>query len=153
MSLLGVFARPGLGEISFVLARLWERGEKELHAFGLDLPAALKHFVLAAEKGEAWWLQGINGPVAVFGLSPQPDGTLSTWFQATDEFLLHHRAITKILRGILRRRATGRPIFLISPLVHPKAANWFALLGFVLEFVDRWAATGHPMGVFKLEVK
>lgn len=128
--------------VAFVLDHLWDRGRQELDILGITPEVAMGMIAQQRQAGlptMAIWVD--NEPVVISGLLRLADPLgMVTWFQATDLFAGHARAITKELRAKLAFAASMYDLAYIeinSPCTHPDTGRWFGALGFHLD-VDRF---------------
>ena len=125
--------------VPYVFSHLWDRGVEELAGLGLTPEQAAEKALDFCLRDKSYALVADN-PVCVFGLC---QGT--TWFQATDEFLTHHVAITKALREM----SAGRDCVIYSQCVHPRTEAWFRRIGFVRDGWEGQTVTGKPLYRFR----
>lgn len=112
--------------LAYVLQNLWPRGEEELRRLGLSKADAFQRFWEYTKLGRSAVLVA-DEPVIVTGIATEDESF--TWFQATDQFDRHARAITKYLRAQIKKH--DGPLYIYSVCVHPDTEKWFRVLGFV----------------------
>ena len=123
-------------------SQLWGRGLVEFARLGLTPPMARSMIERFVRDGESGALCADDAPVAIMGL--QRTGIeYATWFQATDDFDRHARAITKWIRRELNKR--GNRITIYSVCVHPDTARWFGVLGFRPDGWEGRTPPGHKL--------
>lgn len=124
-------------DIEYVVERTWARGEEEAIVCGVeDKKAWVQRFTdMAVEYGFVLRLEG--EAVAVLGATQIRD-VYYTFFAATDVFERIGRRATLFLVKFLKARVAERPgvrLELGSACNHPKAREWFEVLGF--ELIER----------------
>lgn len=123
-----------------VFCRLWERGVKELAGLGYTVDEAARVAIDFCKRDESKALLADGVPVCVFGAV---NGV--TWFQATDDFVKHHREVTKCIRDLAKRK----DYVIYSQCVHPLTERWFRSCGFVRDDFESETVTGAKLYRFR----
>lgn len=123
-----------------VFSCLWERGVKELRGLGYTVDEAAQKAIDFCNTDESKALL-VNGvPVFVVGAV---NGV--TWFQATEDFTKHYRAITRCIRDLAKRK----DYVIYSQCVHPRTEAWFRMCGFVRDEYEGETVTGTKLYRFR----
>lgn len=128
--------------IDDLFARLWPRGIVELERLGVDRKRAPNDCLEWSKHGNSGVFCADGRPVVVYGICPDGENWAS-WFQATDEFDLHHRAITPVIAKALLDAPENLHVY--SVMVHPKTERWFNKCGLVKDDWNGKTVTGWPL--------
>lgn len=129
-------------DIRTVVGGMWQRGAEELARCNHLNKEGIGDVFLSMAKEYAFSFYHDEKPAAVFGAVRDDDdeNLYYTWFAATDAFELIGRSATVFLRRFLKEKTAERPeatLELLSMVDHPKADQWFAVLGFSLLSKDQ----------------
>lgn len=120
-------------DVQAVAQAIWDRGQREIRAFGYDQPLDLAAMLIVSGPEYAFTLESDGRALAVFGACRQDSGAYRSYFLATDAFIPSAKEATRLLRAFLKRETAKRPnarLECLSASDHPDSERWFKLLGF-----------------------
>lgn len=119
-------------DIDFVLANLWERGEREAKKFNMQSKAEIGRYMHGLPREFAWTIWHGYSPLAVLIAAKSEDGKHYTTFIATDMFPKAGLTATCILNRLFRKELAANPDIALevwSASDHPMADKWFKVIG------------------------